>query len=51
MIVNLRSTPGTYVVPESLQGDQWKDAYTGAETSVPGQLALQPYQYLVYKKR
>ena len=51
VIVNLRGTPSTYTVPDALKGDHWKDAYTGADATVSGQLDLQPYQYHVYEKR
>ncbi len=51
VIDNLRGTPSTYTVPETLRGDHWKDAYTGENVELPGQLSLQPYQYNVYKNR
>ena len=51
VVVNLRNAPGSYTVPEALQSKQWKDAYTGADVTVPAQLDLQPYQYHVYRKR
>jgi glycosidase len=51
VIVNLRSTPSAYTVPDSLKDNHWKDAYTGADATVPSQLDLQPYQYHVYKGR
>lgn len=51
VIDNLRGTPSTYTVPEALRGDHWKDAYSDAEVAIPDQMALQAYQYHVYKKR
>ena len=51
VIVNLRDTPSSYAVPDALQGEHWKDAYTGADVTVPARLDFQPYQYHVYKKR
>ena len=51
VVVNLRNEPLTYPTPESLVGDGWKDAYSGAATTVPSQFDLQPYEYHVYKKR
>ena len=50
-IVNMRNAAITYSLPNSLRGDRWKDAYTGANVTIPGQLDLQPYQYHIYKKR
>jgi glycosidase len=51
VIVNLRHTASTFTRPDAVAGDGWKDAYSGADVTVPGQLDLQPYQYLVYTKR
>ena len=51
VIVNLRHNSNTYKVPDSLVGDVWKDAYSGANVALAGQVDLQPYQYQVYTKR
>ena len=51
VMVNLRSTPSTFTVPDALLGAHWKDAFTGTDVTVPEQVDLQPYQYHVYKKR
>lgn len=50
VIVNLRNAPRAFTLPAALLGARWKDAYTGADVSVPDQMDLQPYQYHVYKK-
>jgi glycosidase len=51
VLVNLRSTPSSCPMPEPLLGKSWKDAFTGTDVTLPRQVDLQPYQYLVYKKR
>ena len=51
VIDNLRATPSTCAVPQTWQGERWKNAYTGENVSLPNQLELQPYEYHVYRKR
>ena len=51
VVINLRNTPTTFPIPESLAGEGWQDAYTGAATTVPHELEMQPYQYTVYRKQ
>ena len=51
VIVNLRRTPSALTAPDAFVGDSWKDAYTGADVTLPAQLDLDPYQYHVYAKR
>ena len=50
-VINLRNTPSTYSLPDSLVGESWKDAYTGVDVTLSNSLDLQPYQYHIYKKR
>ena len=50
VVVNLRGTPSTFTMPDALLGTRWKDALTGADVTVPGELDLPPYQYHIYKK-
>ncbi len=51
VIDNLRATASTFTVPEPLLAKSWKDAYTGADVTLPSEVNLTPYQYLVYKQR
>ncbi len=50
VVVNLRNAPRTLAAPEALLGARWKNAFTGADATVPTQWDLQPYEYQVYKK-
>ncbi|WP_400190423.1 alpha-amylase family glycosyl hydrolase [Hymenobacter sp. B81] len=46
-LVNLRNQPVTYPVPAALAATAWRDAFSGQPAALPGQLTLQPYQYLI----
>ena len=50
VVVNLRGTPSTVAMPAALLDARWKDAFTGADVTVPGEVKLLPYQYHIYKK-
>lgn len=50
VLINLRNSPKSYVVPAGLVGAAWRNAFNGQTTAISNQLTLQPYQYLVLRK-
>lgn len=49
VLANLTGLATKYIVPAALTTTAWKDAFTGAATTVTADITLQPYQYLVLK--
>ncbi len=49
VMANLRSTALTYTVPAALVGANWKNAVDGSSFTAASTVALQPYEYRVYK--
>jgi glycosidase len=49
VLSNLTSETVKYLVPAPLKTITWKDAFTGAATTVSTEISLQPYQYIVLK--
>jgi glycosidase len=50
VLSNLRDKEVTYKLPDNLANSVWKDAFSGAKTSLATEIRLEPYQYLVLKK-
>ncbi|GAB2698405.1 alpha-amylase family glycosyl hydrolase [Mucilaginibacter koreensis] len=48
VISNLRNKSLTFAVPTALAGT-WKDAFTGAKTTVGATITMKPYAYIVLK--
>jgi glycosidase len=47
VLVNLRNSTINYSLPSALQNTTWKDAFSGATTTLGTSVALAPYQYIV----
>lgn len=50
VIANTRSAVKTFAVPAALNNSTWKDASSGAQATLQGNLTLNPHQYLIFKK-
>jgi glycosidase len=50
VVSNLRTTSVNYILPVTIAGSSWKDAFTGASVTVTSQLTLSPYSYQVLTK-
>lgn len=50
VLSNLRNKPVVYAIPEDLQNSSWKDAFTGAKSTLANAVTLEPYTYVVYRK-
>ena len=46
---NLRNKPVNYTMPARLLNTRWKDAFTGTEKDLHGELTIPPYTYLILK--
>ncbi len=49
VISNLRNTPVTFSVPQIVAATPWKDAFTNLKRNLNGNIALEPYSYIVLK--
>ncbi len=49
VMVNLRTTALNYTVPAALVNTSWKNAFDGSSFTAGATVALQPYEYRVYK--
>jgi glycosidase len=50
ILSNLRDKAVAYTVPAALANSSWKDAFSGAKTTLTAEIKMEPYQYLVLKK-
>jgi len=50
VVVNLRNKPIEFTLPSSIQNSIWKDAMSGAKTTLPTNMVLQPYSWFAYRK-
>ncbi len=49
VISNLRNKAVTFTVPAAVASASWKNAYTGAKTTLSSTVNLEPYSYIVLK--
>ena len=50
VIDNLRNSVITFTIPAALAGTTWQDALNGGSVTLPAQLSLEPYSYLIAKQ-
>ena len=50
VLSNLRDKAVTYTLPAALSKSSWMDAFTGTITTLPDEIIVEPYQYIVLKK-
>ncbi len=51
VIVNMRNSAGSFTPPPELVRTEWKNAFGETDSTLSGEVALQPYQYQVFKKQ
>jgi len=49
VLSNLTGATANYILPPSLTGTAWNNAFTGAAANIGGEVTLQPFQYMVLK--
>jgi glycosidase len=50
VLVNTRTSSSDFVLPASLKGTEWKDSRTGAFLTLPEQISLVAFDYLILEK-
>jgi hypothetical protein len=49
VLANLRNNAISYMVPAALAGSSWKNMVDGSSFTAGGAIALQPYEYRIYR--